>query len=874
MYMQRIPRRMRRRQQRINSLMSSRQQLATAAVLWMASITAVLFGGSAMAAKTVLDFEDIPAPTTITTQYASRGALFQGAYLDKDSAAHSGTQVLRSVPPTAEIFTPQPFVIRFASALARVKLFAGSQFGTLNGTLRGFDSGGNVVATDGPRSVPQNTFTTIFEVKAVPASIVRIEFQLEGTAFESIDDLEFEGEPPPQPPVVQITSPANGLDTDLSVFDITGTVTGDGLLSPVKLTITWLRPPEQSAAPPFTSDLSLTGTGTTRQFSLPGGFSNAPLGSITVTITAENIGGLKGAASNKFTNLPLAIRNRFTAEGGGAVLGAFRFGLVDSACKIAVYEHAAISLDGAGVTRLIRGDILTKWLSLRSAFNGQGMGCPLNDEGDALAGARVQDFERGRIYAKLPPVVSSHPFEGGRINARLLGIPPPATAYVPAVFVDVIKKRGGETDVGLPLADPTDSAGPMETWLFQRFFRPNEPDLIPSTLEILGSPPRLWMERQAGTWLESQDEGILSNTFERTPFDVATHKSGATLWESFRCSGNLGPCCSRDVDPCSEIDPEPKFFPPNIDNAGDLFCGGRTLADTLAGIGGPPEWQNIRGDYVATPVFGAITSAFMEPYDNGLTHETHNANCPYLGDGLAIGSVLIPFSVAFGTYVAAEEYGLDCSSDYEFFVRPIGPQINTSPLPSLFGKSNKNSIKTEYEEAYASAAHNFLGAPAVGDLVHMTGRWIIDCGHDSYKSELHPLFSFARMKTVISETNAFTGLEDDLFGGKPATRVAIWINGWYPGGANNAIEFDAFPPPRPSPNAVLHVVKPVDSAAGRYRAAEDVNVEFAFAPAGAPNHVHLHFTSPRRKNPVTGLGEMMFLPGRQYWGIWYLYWGE
>jgi hypothetical protein len=53
-----------------------------------------------------------------------------------------------------------------------------------------------------------------------------------------------------------------------------------------------------------------------------------------------------------------------------------------------------------------------------------------------------------------------------------------------------------------------------------------------------------------------------------------------------------------------------------------------------------------------------------------------------------------------------------------------------------------------------------------------------------------------------------------------------------------------------------------------------VNVEFAFAPAGAPNHVHLRFTSPRRKNPVTGLGEMMFLPGRQYWGIWYLYWGE
>lgn len=155
------------------------------------------------------------------------------------------------------------------------------------------------------------------------------------------------------------------------------------------------------------------------------------------------------------------------------------------------------------------------------------------------------------------------------------------------------------------------------------------------------------------------------------------------------------------------------------------------------------------------------------------------------------------------------------------------------------------------------------------DLVHMTGRWIIDCGHDTFKSELHPLFSFARMKTVISETNTFTGLEDDLFGGKPATRVAIWVNGWYPGGDNNAIEFDAFPPPRPSPNSILHVNKPVDSDA-----AQDVTVEFNFRPAGAASQVHLRFSSPFRQNPVTSLGEMKFLPGREYWGIWYLYWDE
>ena len=556
MYVQSIPRLMPRRHRPINSSMLLREQVVIAEVRWVAPIIAVLFAGSAMAAKTVLDFDDIPAPATITTQYASRGALFQQAYLDKDPAAHSGTRVLRSVSPNAEIFTPQPFVLTFTSPQARVKLFAGSQFATLNGTLRGFDSGGHVVATDGPRSVPQNTFTTIFEVKAVPARIVRVEFQLEGTAFESIDDLEFEGElpspPPNQPPVVNITSPPNGLNTDASAFDIAGTVTGDGLISPVTLTIAWLRPPEQSTAPPFTSELNLTGTGTVRQFSLPGGFTNAPLGPITVTITAENTGALKGAASNTFTNLPLAIRNRFTAEGGAAVLGSFRFGVVNSECKVAVYEKSAISLEGTGVSRLIRGDIFSKWLSLRSAFNGQGMGCPRNDESDTLGDARVQSFERGRIYAKLPPVVSTHPFEGKHIG-RPLGIPLFRSAYVPAVFVDAMDKRGGEAGLGLPLGDPTDSAGPMQTWLFQRFFRPDEMDLLPSTLEIRGSPPILWMERQLGTWF--QGAAILSGTFVRSAFDRATHKSAATLWESFDCNGNnLGPCA---------IGPEPDF-PPRI----------------------------------------------------------------------------------------------------------------------------------------------------------------------------------------------------------------------------------------------------------------------------------------------------------------------
>ncbi len=682
--------------------------------------------------------------------------------------------------------------------------------------------------------VAQDVFTTPFEVSTATPTIVRVEFLLGGGGgFEVIDDLELVGEPPAPtpttPPVVQLIKPLNGLELDIPddipVMEIQGTVTGDGLISPVIVTVANLQPPE-STAPPLNLALALTGTGTTRQFELAGGIAQVPLGPITVTATAENTGALKGTATSTFNNFPLAIRNRFITEGGAAVLGNFQFGLFAGACRIAVYENAAISAAGGGAI-LIKGEVFTKWMSLRTPFNQKGLGCPQNEEHDAMGGARAQDFEGGRIY----------------INVA--GIDPPGSAYVPAVFRDAIDKRGTELVFGLPMGDPTDSTGPASlTWLFQRFLRPGESaDLLPSTLEIRHTPPTLFIERQLGPWFLGQ--------FEQTPFDIDRHKSPATLWETIPCVNNLGPCPVPDEPP----------LPPNMENAGDLFCNGITYFPTLEGsqVGGatvPAEWVSIRGQYDVTPVYGAITSAHMTDIDNGLTHETHNGNCPYFPNILEAVSTVT------------------CVSDFEFFVKPIGPQIDVSPLPSLFGKSNKDGIKTEYEVAFAALAHNFLGAPAVGDLIHTTGRWIVDCGHDTYKTELHPIFSYAKMKTVISETNGFTGLEDDLFNGKSATRIAIWVNGWFPGGDNNAIEFDIFPPPRPSPDAALHVVKPVDNAAGGYQAAEDVTMEFALLPPGTATRVHLKFTAPRRENTVTAAGEYKFEAHRQYWGIWYLYWGE
>lgn len=736
---------------------------------------------------TRLDFEDIAPGTIVTAQYGPRGVVFPGHFLGTDPAAHSGTHVLRTVNPGAEVFEPIPLVMTFTSAQARVKLFAACFDGSpLNGILSAFNVADNVVAQDGPKLVAVDAFTTMFEVvdPGPEPSITRAELRLENGIHFAIDDLEFEGAPPaqpPEPPVVEITAPVNSAELDVSTIDIVGTVTGEGLLSPVKLTMIYGRPPE-STAPPFTSDLALIGTGTTRQFSLTG-FSTVPLGPIVIAVSAQNFGGQTGTASVTITNLPVAIRDRFTAEGGAASMGAFRFALFADGCRIAVYELGAISVDDTNTTRLIRGDIFVKWLSLHGINDEAGIGCPLGEERDGPPGSRAQDFARGRIYF--------HPTIG--------------TFSVPTVFVDAIDKRGGEAATGIPIAEPTSSPGAMQTWLFQRFTRPNRPDLQPSTLEIRGTPPVLTMERQGGdlSYPAPVGSGRASTEFS------------ATLWESFSCGGGThGPC---------SVDPTPEE-PPPISDAGNLFCQGTTYPL------GPPEWVPILGHYVSTPIFGVAVDSHLASVDNPFTHEhIYEHDCPL---------------------------HVNCPSDWNVQIWPIGPQRGVAPHASI--KAENTYVELEWEDYYTR--HAFIRSdlfdwdwPRVGDLFFAAGRWIIDCGHTPYHSELHPIFMFAIMKM-------------EQFEGRLVTRADIWVGGWYPG---DPIEFDIYPPPRPSSESVLTLNKPADADA-----AFNVDLEFDFAPATAPDHVHVKFTASPRQVHVEDSGEMIWEAERGYEGQWLVGWSS
>jgi len=816
---------------------SMRKTRSWIAAGFFAFAAAVFFTAPAFAA-TLIDFEAQPPPsfTIINAQYGSKGVVFQGAFLTTDMGGRSGTRALRSIPPTAEVFNPVPFVITFTSPQARVTLFANSPGVARNGTLQAFRANGGLIVQDGPKQVAANAFTTKFEVTSPAPAITKVVLQLENAAHYAIDDLEFDGRPPPpppRPPQVVITSPPNGAEFDTDAFTIEGTITGQGLLPAAQATVEFGRPPEQTSAPPFTTALSVFGTGTTRQFNLPGGFNGPPLGPIRITVEAENFTGAKGSATSTITNLPLAIRNRAAAE--GAALGDFRFGVFASGCKIAVYQNAAISAPGFGnETFVIRGDILAKWIPERAR-----LGCPLAEERNrtefSFAGSNWCVFVSGTAGPCEAPAVSGRvqDFKGGRIYSTT-GI---GTFYVPSVFTDVIDKRGGESVTGVPIADPTSSVGAMETWLFQRLIVPELPKRLPSTIEIRGSPPRVYLERQSGHLIEPSNGKPVETT--------------GTIWEHFPCDNNLGPCT---VEP-TPAQPEP------IPNTGD-FCFGGTVASTiLTGIG-PRAWEPVLdrepflgslplaalrppdpGNFISTPLFGVVTFAKLADVDLTLIHEW------------CYGEDWIP---------------LNCFSDWIFRIRPYGAHAGAGAFGSLYGGTKDNTtVKIEYERFYSDGAI-WLGLPLKGDLIFTAGRWVIDCAHSTYKTELHPIFMFSKMRTVTTLTNPFTGLVDpNPFGGTPdnpvpATQADIWVNGWYPG---DPIEFDIHPPPRPHPDATLIINKPVDA-----QAVSGVSLTFLREPASAPSRAHLRFTAPSRHNEITWLGEMKWQSGRGYEGQWYVYW--
>jgi hypothetical protein len=573
--------------------------------VWVAAVLAAALGvfPASGARAATIDFEDLPPNTTVTTQYGGLGVIFpRGARIWPQEVgctaifpmcrdARSGQQSLISTDFGVE-FDPLPHVIAFTSPQRTVSFFGSCVFAPGDGTVTAFDEQGNVVATDGPKPVPC-TFETFFSVTDPAASIRRVEFFLPVSGFELIDDLTFEGAPPPSiapPPVVQITAPTGGtVDLVTGMVQITGTVSGPSLFGAV-LRVMETRPPG-STAPPIVVPLTLVPTGVPDVFSFTATLGpGIPMGRTIILVEATNLSGEVGTAFVEVFNVLPEVAEQC---GPGQPLGDLLFSTAPGPCQVAVCGLGAVSVSSA-VTRLMPPSILQKWLSVSDPRlgGGGGLGCPVSDAQDTIGGAQRQDFERGRVVD--------------------LRTGPGAVFYMARVIAEALDGLGGDEATGLPVSDPLENpTGAFPTWYFQRFHRPEAPaGTLDSTLEIRGFAPVLSVERPGGDLSEFRLA------------ELTLSASTPTVWQTFPCTRQGAAFACTVVPPSSG---------PPLANANPEFCGTPVLPQLPRQFPYVPrQWVAVRGEYENTAIVGWIrahspdcarcTGSHMAGSDNPLVH--------------------------------------------------------------------------------------------------------------------------------------------------------------------------------------------------------------------------------------------------------------
>jgi hypothetical protein len=378
-------------------------------------------------------------------------------------------------------------------------------------------------------------------------------------------------------------------------------------------------------------------------------------------------------------------------------------------------------------------------------------------------------------------------FAAGRIYSSAGG-----AFVVPPVFTAAIDVLGGESGVGVPTSDPTSDSRPVfATWLFQRFVRSGVS--LPSTLEIRGDPPRLYAERQAG---------------DGTLFEGLLRPSNATIVQSFGCTTTAGPCpVAAPVD-------EPLFGGASALCNNKEFNWKRLVEGTLGSTLDPPEWVPIHGHYVQTPIWGVTFDVHLAHGDNPFSHRSHFEPCPTPALEALVNETI-------------------CPSDWDLKIRPL-------PGFGSMVAVHRNAVQVEFERVDFQHQLVGYGDPMPGDLVFASGRFVVDCGHggdhlDSFKTEIHP-------------PSVYTAVRSVTHNGRPATEADVWVNRFFAGGnaSTDAVEFDIYPPPRPSPQATLGASTPGNQAGA-------VSVTFnsiAFGP------VRVRVTATPGRPEVTNFGEM------------------
>jgi hypothetical protein len=224
--------------------------------------------------------------------------------------------------------------------------------------------------------------------------------------------------------------------------------------------------------------------------------------------------------------------------------------------------------------------------------------------------------------------------------------------------------------------------------------------------------------------------------------------------------------------------------------------------------------------WISSAVAGVVTNSFL----SGADYAGDHAEPPH---GYWLGVTPPPDSEPCGLFNA--EHSL--CDDWIVYVRPDPEyrfilaqdserEAGTDKGLGNFASELAGSLETEIEQWLIPVGFR----PEPGDRISMTGRWVVDCGHDDWHAELHPIESIVSTHLQQSAVVASVVVTGDWAGGK--------------------LELDVWPPARSSATATLHWRRNRRTIAAR------LSVDEQPQPADSPNHLHLTVTSSEPWQPL------------------------
>jgi hypothetical protein len=800
-----------------------------------------------------ITFDALQNQNKLTTQLFSQGVVFPfGVYVYRNNLGKVGI-ISGSI---GSEFNEGPMIIEFTSEKSRVELLGSSyNFSNTTATLKAFDKNGTLIATNGPQNVTNVFPKTPFKIQLQSVVIKRIEFEIPGVDFEVIDDLSFDGNinstTPMDKPKIKLTQSNISQQTsqEANKLILKGIVTGHQLIPTAKIILNYSHSPFDHSGPSISTVSLVPSSGGKYTFSHE--ITNPPFGLLDISIIVQNIAGVSDTQHVLLQNTVTAIEKRLIQEYtvAGKTFGAFLWGSRKADTILFVYEKLAIAAYGKvglktkGIsysTSVVHERILDKWLSVKNEQDGLKLGLPLKEQ-QVLNNSISQDFEGGRIY-----------------DHDSLGI-----FYVPKVFAQAIDVSGKEISCGFPIMDPVYATGSIEnqyTWLFQKFWRkkpfPNMPELLTSTFEIKGIIPELFIERQGGDLSYSND---------------VPNYCSATIMEEYKCDGIYGPCnfvnpvqlqARRLQSPQSYCKNgtsyEDKFNAvlEKVNIVGKIEAAVLIGGTNLIGPGNIPiaalqeylgvEWPAINGDNTLTSVFGIISESKHATDDFPFSHTYYTEPCPITPSPIpGIAGQLSIEDVLQLADIFTEEKGrekLVCPSDWDIKMIPL------KSYEFLLGEG-KSTIKAEIEDYYFRPFRFGYGDPSAGDLCFAAGRWVIDCGHSAFNTEIHPPAVLVYMR-------------GEKFNNKNATLANVWVNNFYTG---QDVSFNIYPPPRPTPSARLIVVSE-----------KEVAYKMSVKESYPLNYLTITLSSTEQQtSAVSSFGELEWsLGGGTFRGKYHVYWEE